>query len=64
MKFSKPKPLSGDKNKRLNSKESTNCEYSAAWSDVDKIKSHSEVTVPSEENVANAKDWVDNGSKL
>ena len=56
--------LSGRKNKRLNSKMPTNQEYTAAWSDTDKIIPHSEVTVPSESQVEDAKEWVDNGSRL
>ena len=56
--------LSGEKNKRLNSKTPTNQEYTAAWSDVDEIVPHSEVTVPSESQVEHAKEWVDNGSRL
>lgn len=56
--------LSGEQNKRLNSKTPTNQEYTAAWSDTDKIIPESEVTVPSESQVENAKEWVDNGSRL
>ena len=36
----------------------------AAWAESYKIIPDSNVTIPSVENVIDAKDWVDNGSKL
>ena len=56
--------LSGKNNKR--SKETTpmKSEYTAAWANVENIMPESHVTQPSLEDVINAKEWVDDGSKL
>ncbi len=35
----------------------------AAWANIDKIKSHSKVTIPSESQVSNAKIHVDENEK-
>ncbi len=35
----------------------------AAWANIDKIKSHSKVTIPSEMQIINAKDHVDENEK-
>ncbi|MDF2884771.1 MAG: hypothetical protein K0R54_5341 [Clostridiaceae bacterium] len=35
----------------------------AAWADVDETKEISNVTIPSEDEVKNAKDWVDANEK-
>ena len=56
--------LSGKNNIRLKETTPVNNEYTAAWADVDNIMSESQVTQPSLEDVINAKEWVDNGSKL
>ncbi len=56
--------LSGKNNIRLKETTPVNSEYTAAWADVDNIMSESQVTQPSLEDVINAKEWVDNGSKL
>lgn len=60
----KDKALSGANNKRLNSYRPYKKEEHAAWADIDKLKPHSKVGIPSMEGVVNAKEWVDNGSKL
>lgn len=60
----KTKALSGSNNEKLKKYRPTNNESTAAWADVDKLKPHSKVTVPSLDNVEEAKDWVDNGSRL
>ncbi len=60
----KDKALTGADNKRLKKYRPTNSEYSAAWADIDKLKPESKVSTPSLENVIEAKDWVDNGSRL
>lgn len=60
----KTKALSGANNKRLKKYRPTNNESTAAWADIDKIKPDSKVTIPSLDNVVEAKDWVDNGSRL
>ncbi len=56
--------LSGKNNIRLKETTPVNNEYTAAWADVDNIMPESQVTQPSIEDVINAKEWVDNGSKL
>ena len=60
----KDKALTGADNKRLKKYRPTNSEQSAAWADIDKLKPESRVSTPSLENVIEAKDWVDNGSRL
>ncbi|RDY24573.1 DUF3787 domain-containing protein [Romboutsia maritimum] len=64
MRNKKAQPLSGKNNKRLKKGVPTNNEKTAAWADIDKLQPESKVSVPSLENVVEAKDWVDNGSKL
>lgn len=56
--------LNGQNNKRLFSTERLNNNYTAAWTDKGKIYKNTNVTAPSESQVQEAKDWVDNGSKL
>lgn len=56
--------LSGKNNKRLKETTPMKNEYTAAWANVDNILPESNVTQPSLEDVINAKEWVDNGSKL
>ena len=60
----KVQPLSGKNNIRLKETTPMTNEYTAAWADVDNIIPESQVTQPSIEDVINAKEWVDNGSKL
>jgi hypothetical protein len=56
--------LQGNSNTRLTSSKPTDNEGTAAWAnEKDKMKP-SDVSIPSMENVIEAKDWVDNGSKL
>lgn len=64
MQNKKAKPLNGEDNKRLKKYRSTNNESTAAWADIDKLKPESKVSIPSLSNVEEAKDWVDNGSRL
>lgn len=64
MQSKKATPLRGENNKRLNKYRPTNNESTAAWADIDKIRPESKVSVPSLSNVEEAKDWVDNGSRL
>ena len=56
--------LSGENNKRLKKYRPTNSAQTAAWADIDELKPESKVSVPSLSNVKEAKDWVDNGSRL
>ncbi len=56
--------LQGDKNKRLNAVDSTNSECTAAWQNAEGNYKVDNVNKPSLERVIDAKEWVDNGSKL
>lgn len=60
----KNEQLSGKNNKRLNDTTPVNSEYTAAWANVENVMPESNVTQPSLEDVINAKEWVDDGSKL
>ena len=64
MQNKKSKALSGANNQRLKKHRPTNNAQTAAWADVDKLKAESKVSIPSLSNVEEAKDWVDNGSRL
>lgn len=65
MKNKKSQPLNGAHNKRLKAHRPTNNEATAAWANIDKLKcEESKVSMPSLSNVQEAKDWVDNGSRL
>lgn len=54
----------GKNNKRLKTTKPTNCECTAAWQEQDSNYNVDNVSKPSIERVIDAKDWVDNGSKL
>lgn len=56
--------LEGNANKRIEAHRPTNHEGTAAYADVEKKLKKSKVPIPSLDNVIEAKDWVDNGSKL
>ncbi|MGM9530491.1 CDIF630_02480 family spore surface protein [Intestinibacter sp.] len=56
--------LKGKNNKRLYSSVCLNNNYTAAWADQSKFYPHTNVSAPSEDQTDEAKDWVDNGSKL
>lgn len=60
----KCRALSGENNKRLKSNRPTNQESTAAWADTQELQQVTNVSIPSLENVENAKEWVDNGSRL
>jgi len=65
----KPQPreresLDGRDNKRLNAKKPTNSEGTAAWQNSATRYQEDNVNKPSIERVIDAKDWVDNGSRL
>ena len=64
MQSKKAQPLSGEHNKRLKKYRPTNTQVTAAWADIDKLQPESKVSIPSLNNVEEAKDWVDNGSRL
>ena len=56
--------LQGRNNKRIDKCEPTNCENTAAWQDCDEHYKVDLVNKPSLDKIIDAKDWVDNGSKL
>ena len=56
--------LSGKRNARLHSHVRVNNNYTAAWTDPGYVYPETNVTAPCEEQTEEAKDWVDNGSKL
>lgn len=59
----KDKALNGENNRRLNLKLALDQGLNAPISEADQVVPESNVTIPSEENVIQAKDWVDNGSR-
>lgn len=56
--------LQGRDNKRLHTTKKTNCECTAAWQNAEGQYKVDQVNKPSMDSVIDAKDWVDNGSKL
>ncbi|MGL4343590.1 MAG: CDIF630_02480 family spore surface protein [Cellulosilyticaceae bacterium] len=64
MKKTQDNVLTGSHNKRLNNTECVHQENTAAWADEKEILPNSDVAIPSLDNTQNAKDWVDDGSKL
>lgn len=56
--------LTGAHNKRLNNVDPTHNQITAPVANEEKVLSESHVNVPSEQSVMNAKEWVDNGSRL
>ena len=64
MNFFNQTALTGENNKRLYSSRPTNSEGTAAWSEDSEILPQSNVEIPDVDHVEDAKDWVDNGSRL
>ncbi|HHU70851.1 MAG TPA: DUF3787 domain-containing protein [Clostridiales bacterium] len=64
MKIRKVDSVQGRNNKRLKATDPTNSEGTAAWQNSERNYKVDMVNKPSVENVIDAKDWVDNGSKL
>ena len=64
MRSQKEQVLNGSNNKRLNNTDALNNEATAAWAGVEEVMPESQVGIPSETNVVDAKDWVDDESKL
>jgi len=56
--------IRGRNNKRLFSDKATNSECTAAWQNCNDHDPEDNVAKPSLENVIDAKEWVDNGSRL
>lgn len=61
--MSRQNQLSGFDNKKLASKEPTNSEDTASWSNEEKLQDRTNVNIPSDYSVKKAKSWVDNGSQ-
>lgn len=60
----KSKPLTGAHNQRINKMTQSGNEATAAWTGAERHTSKSNVTIPGSSAVHNAKEWVDDGSKL
>lgn len=60
----KSKALKGSNNKRLNNMDVRNNEITLPLVDVKQVLRNSNLTIPSEEDVFHAKEWVDDGSRL
>lgn len=60
----KSAPLTGAGNKRLSKVSQSDSESTAAWAGTDYDAPKSYVSVPKTTAVEDAKDWVDNGSRL
>lgn len=60
----KDKQLQGKNNKRLQTVNPTNSEGTAAWQNSETNYDVDQVNKPSLDRVIDAKDWVDNGSRL
>ncbi|NLK99968.1 MAG: DUF3787 domain-containing protein [Clostridiales bacterium] len=56
--------LKNKNNKRLDKIQPTNKEGTAAWQNFEGFYKVDQVGKPSEEDVIEAKEWVDNGSRL
>lgn len=56
--------LLGKDNNRLDKTIPIKKENTAAWNETDDTLKPSNVSIPSEQNVVDAKEWVDNGSRL
>lgn len=64
MTVKKQESFQGKNNKRLHTCNPTNNEGTAAWQDCEEKGEVDKVNKPSVDRVIDAKDWVDNGSKL
>lgn len=64
MKNLKSEALTGENNERLYATDCLNEALTEARGNKAKLLNHSKVSVPSEMQTSEAKEWVDNGSKL
>ena len=64
MKDNKNQALTGSYNKRLNNVDFRNNQYTFPLTDVQATMEHANLTIPPEEDVVHAKEWVDDGSLL
>ena len=53
-----------NKSLEINRTKPTNSEATAAWCNANKKEPETNVSIPNEQSVINAKEWVDNGSRL
>lgn len=60
----KSQPLTGAANQRLDKTSQSDNESTAAWAGTDHYVPKSNVSIPKTSAVENAKEWVDNGSRL
>lgn len=60
----KSHPLTGAGNQRLNKTSQSDNECTAAWAGTGHYAPHSNVSIPKNSAVEDAKEWVDNGSRL
>jgi len=56
--------LGGIDNRRLTAFRPTDNEGTAAWANEETKQKHTDVSIPKIEGVIEAKEWVDDGSKL
>lgn len=64
MNHKKSMPLDGNHNRRIDKLYELECEAAAAWTNTAKTAPKTNVSIPKEDAVINAKEWVDNGSRL
>ncbi len=60
----KLQPLTGKDNARLRAYRSKQSEATAGWQDIQRYAPHAKTPIPSEIGVEEAKDYVDNVSRL
>lgn len=64
MNDSKSHVLTGTNNQRMNKTTESDNESTAAWAGTGHYAPKSNVSIPNSTAVENAKEWVDNGSRL
>lgn len=60
----KSQALTGKDNNRMNKTTQTDNESTAAWAGTGHYTEDAGVSIPRDQAVQNAKEWVDNGSRL
>ena len=60
----KSEALTGTCNKRLNNVDLLNNQYTFPLTDIQTTLKNAQLTIPPEEDVVHAKEWVDDGSRL
>lgn len=64
MNDNKAKAVCGENNKRLYSDDPIKNEGTAAWSNTQRTTKEANVSIPDEESIVEAREWVDDGSRL